>query len=104
MSADASEWTSIFSQVLFPLILELLKPAVYNTDRDGMGEMRVQITSLLCKVYLQYLVLLSKWDGMPELWFEIINVMDQLMSSGQGDTLVRATPTIISTRCKYMAY
>lgn len=53
-----------------------------------MGEMRVQSSSLLCKVFLQYLVLLSTWDGMPDLWLEIIDIMDRLMNSGQGDSLV----------------
>jgi brefeldin A-resistance guanine nucleotide exchange factor 1 len=75
--------------VLFPLILRLLKPEVFSTDRDGMSETRVQVASLLCKVFLQYLVLLSKWDGMLDLWLRIIEIMDRLMNSGQGDSLVR---------------
>lgn len=50
--------------------------------------MRVQAASLLCKVFLQYLVLLSKWDGMLDLWVKIIDIMDRLMNSGQGDSLV----------------
>ncbi len=89
---DAKEWTAIFSKVLFPLILRLLKPEVFTVDRDGMSEMRVQSASLLCKVFLQYLVLLSEWDGMLDLWVQIIDVMDRLMNSGQGDSLVRPFP------------
>lgn len=54
-----------------------------------MSDMRVQTTSLLCKVFLRYLVLLSEWDGMLDLWIKIIEVMDRLMNSGQGDSLVR---------------
>lgn len=53
-----------------------------------MSEMRVQSASLLCKVFLQYLVLLSEWDGMLDLWVKIIEIMDRLMNSGQGDSLV----------------
>ncbi|PWI75021.1 Sec7 domain-containing protein [Purpureocillium lilacinum] len=87
---DAKEWTAIFSKVLFPLILRLLKPEVFTVDRDGMSEMRVQSASLLCKVFLQYLVLLSEWDGMLDLWVQIIDVMDRLMNSGQGDSLEEA--------------
>ena len=86
--SDPKEWTAIFGKVLFPLILRLLKPEVYSSDRDGMGEMRVQAASLLCKVFLQYLVLLSEWDGMLDLWIKIIEIMDRLMNSGQGDSLV----------------
>lgn len=85
--ADAQEWTAIFSRVLFPLIHMLLKPEVFSVDRDGMGEMRIQAASLLCKVFLQYLVLLSEWDGMLDLWVKLIDIMDRLMNSGQGDTL-----------------
>ena len=88
-SSDPKEWTAIFGKVLFPLIMRLLKPEVFSTDREGMSEMRVQTMSLLCKVFLRYLVLLSEWDGMLDLWIKIIEVMDRLMNSGQGDTLVR---------------
>lgn len=87
-SGDHREWTAIFGEVLFPLILRLLKPEVFSSDRDGMSETRVQAASLLCKVFLQYLVLLSDWDGMLDLWLKIIDIMDRLMNSGQGDSLV----------------
>jgi len=87
-SSDHEEWTAIFGEVLFPLILRLLKPEVFSSDRDGMSETRVQVASLLCKVFLQYLVLLSKWEGMLDLWVRIIEIMDRLMNSGQGDSLV----------------
>ncbi|UNI20375.1 GDP/GTP exchange factor for ARF [Purpureocillium takamizusanense] len=87
---DAKEWTAIFSKVLFPLILRLLKPEVFTVDRDGMSEMRVQSASLLCKVFLQYLVLLSEWDGMQGLWVKVIDVLDRLLNSGQGDSLEEA--------------
>lgn len=87
-SGDHREWTAIFGEVLFPLILRLLKPEVFSSDRDGMSETRVQASSLLCKVFLQYLVLLSDWDGMLDLWIKIIDIMDRLMNSGQGDSLV----------------
>lgn len=86
---DHKEWTAIFTDVLFPLILDLLKPEVFHADREGMSETRVQVASLLCKVFLQYLVLLSAWDGMLDLWLKIVDIMDRLMNSGQGDSLVR---------------
>ncbi|KAK4448109.1 hypothetical protein QBC34DRAFT_408165 [Podospora aff. communis PSN243] len=91
-SSDHEEWTAIFGEVLFPLILRLLKPEVFSTDRDGMSETRVQAASLLSKVFLQYLVILSKWDGMLDLWLKIIEIMDRLMNSGQGDSLEEAVP------------
>ncbi|KAM7210238.1 ARF guanine-nucleotide exchange factor 2 [Rhypophila decipiens] len=91
-SDDHREWTSIFGEVLFPLILTLLKPEIFSTDRDGMSETRVKAASLLCKVFLQYLVLLSQWDGMLDLWLKIVEIMDRLMNSGQGDSLEEAVP------------
>lgn len=70
------------------MITRLLKPEVYQSDPVGMGETRVQAATLLCKIFLHYLVLLSEWDGMLDLWLKILDIMDRLMNSGQGDNLV----------------
>lgn len=86
--ADHQEWTAIFGEVLFPLITRLLKPEVYQSDPVGMSETRVQAATLLCKIFLNYLVLLSEWEGMLDLWLRILDIMDRLMNSGQGDNLV----------------
>ncbi|KAB5540408.1 hypothetical protein GE09DRAFT_1137057 [Coniochaeta sp. 2T2.1] len=102
-SSDHEEWTAIFGEVLFPLILRLLKPEVFSTDRDGMSETRVQVASLLCKVFLQYLVLLSKWEGMLDLWLRIIEIMDRLMNSGQGDSLEEAVPENLKNILLFMS-
>ena len=91
-STDHKEWTAIFGEVLFPLILRLLKPEVYQSDPVGMSETRVQAATLLCKIFLHYLVLLSEWDGMLDLWLKILDIMDRLMNSGQGDSLVSHEP------------
>jgi len=96
-SSDHEEWTAIFGEVLFPLILRLLKPEVFSSDRDGMSETRVQAASLLSKVFLQYLVILSEWDGMLDLWLKIIEIMDRLMNSGQGDSLVSFLPSSLGS-------
>jgi len=90
---DHQEWTAIFGEVLFPLITRLLKPEVYQSDRVGMSETRVQAATLLCKVFLNYLVLLSEWEGMLDLWLRILDIMDRLMNSGQGDNLVSVATT-----------
>ena len=82
------EWKAIFDEILFPLITQLLKPEVFGSDPVGMGETRVQAAQLLCRIFLHYLVVLSEWEGMVELWSRILGVMDRLTNSGQGDTLV----------------
>ena len=87
-SPNHQEWTAIFGEVLFPLISQLMKPEVYHSDPIGMGETRVQAATLLCKIFLHYLLLLAEWEGMLELWLKILDIMDRLMNSGQGDSLV----------------
>jgi brefeldin A-resistance guanine nucleotide exchange factor 1 len=87
-SDDHHEWTAIFGDVLFPLIGRLLKPEVFQSDPRGMSDTRVQAATLLCKIFLHYLVMLSEWEGMLDLWLKILDIMDRLMNSGQGNHLV----------------
>lgn len=91
-SGQQQEWTAIFGEVLFPLILKLLKPEVYSSDPVGMSETRVQAATLLCRIFLHYVGLLAQWDGMLDLWLKILDIMDRLMNSGQGDSLEEAVP------------
>lgn len=98
-SGNREEWTAIFDEVLFPLILRLLKPEVFSSDPVGMSETRVQAATLLCRIFLHYLVLLSKWDGMLDLWLKILDIMDRLMNSGQGDSLVWNIPIFVAIIC-----
>ncbi|KAI5212196.1 Sec7-domain-containing protein [Aureobasidium subglaciale] len=83
---------SSFGQEVAQSLKSLLKPEVYQMDPAGMGEMRVQTAQLLCKIFLHYLVMLSEWEGMHDLWMEILDLMDRLMNSGQGNTLAEAVP------------
>lgn len=53
-----------------------------------MSETRVRAATLLCKVYLHYLVALSEWEGLLGLWTGILEVCDRMIGSGQGDNLV----------------
>lgn len=87
-STDRTEWVAIFGEVLFPLVGRLLKPEIYQSDPRGMGETRAQAAMLVCKIFLHYLVLLSEWDGMLDLWLKILDVLDRMMNSGQGESLV----------------
>ncbi|KAH8602112.1 hypothetical protein B0O99DRAFT_605636 [Bisporella sp. PMI_857] len=91
-SGDHEEWTAIFGEVLFPLIVNLLKPEVYSSDKAGMSETRVQAATLLNRTFLHHLARLSKWEGMLDLWLKILDIMDRLMNSGQGDSLEEAVP------------
>ncbi|KAL4861202.1 hypothetical protein BDV12DRAFT_208274 [Aspergillus spectabilis] len=79
------EWTAIFDQILFPLILLLLKPEVFHSDPLGMSETRVQAVTLICKIFLRYLDQLPYADDMPELWLKILDILDRIINSGQKD-------------------
>jgi len=55
-----NEWTAIFTDVLFPLVVRLLRPDVHKTDQVGMGETRMMMVTVLCKVFLRYFELLAR--------------------------------------------
>jgi brefeldin A-resistance guanine nucleotide exchange factor 1 len=91
-SEEHTEWIAIFGEVLFPLVLRLLKPEVYKLDQVGMGETRIQASNLLCKIFLRYLDELAKCGQMLDVWLRILDVLDRMMNSGQGDALEEAVP------------
>lgn len=92
VSSDDREWTAIFDEVLFPLVLRLLKPEIYHSDPIGMSETRVQAATLVCKIFLRYLDQLPNQTGMLNLWLKILDILDRMMNSGQGDSLVCSIP------------
>ncbi|KAL4890207.1 hypothetical protein BDV59DRAFT_185042 [Aspergillus ambiguus] len=102
-STDNKEWTAIFEQVLFPLVLRLLKPEVYHSDPLGMSETRVQAATLVCKIFLRYLDQLPNSDGMLDLWLKILDILDRMMNSGQGDSLEEAIPESLKNILLVMA-
>ena len=87
-SNNHTEWTAIFDDVLLPLVLRLLKPEVYHSDPVGMSETRVQAATLVCKIFLRYLDQLPQENSMLDLWLKILDILDRMMNSGQGDSLV----------------
>ena len=91
-SEDHTEWIAIFGEVLFPLVLRLLKPEVYKLDPVGMSETRIQAATLLCKIFLRYLDELAKCGQMLDVWLKILDILDRMMNSGQGDALEEAVP------------
>lgn len=83
MSADESTLPLIFDRVLFPVLDEMLKPAVYERDAAGAVEMRLRAATLLCKVFLQYVVGLSEHSAVVGEQF--VRVLDKLERFMQGD-------------------
>lgn len=103
VSSDDKEWAVIFDNVLFPLVLRLLKPEVYHSDPVGMSETRVQAATLVCKIFLRFLDQLPNREGMLPLWLRILDILDRMMNSGQGDSLEEAIPESLKNILLVMA-
>ena len=97
ISSDDQEWITIFDEVLFPLVLRLLKPEVYHSDPRGMSETRVQAATLVCKIFLRFLDQLPSRAGMLPLWLQILDILDRMMNSGQGESLVSISSRLLTT-------
>lgn len=96
------DWIGVFGQALFPLIDALLNPEVYDTDPSGMSRTRLHAASLLCKVFLQYIVRTSNDDEGNEkeneqrldLWIKVLDTLDRLISSTGSEVPAPGTPTL----------
>jgi hypothetical protein len=53
-----------------------------------MSETRFQAATLVCKIFLRFLDQLPNRTGMLPLWLRILDILDRMMNSGQGDSLV----------------
>lgn len=84
MSADESTLPLIFDRVLFPVLDEMLKPAVYERDPAGAVEMRLRAATLLCKVFLQHVVGLQE-EASTVVGNQFVRVLDKLERFMQGD-------------------
>ncbi|BEJ15721.1 hypothetical protein CspHIS471_0503260 [Cutaneotrichosporon sp. HIS471] len=83
MSADGTTLPIIFDRVLFPVLDELLKPALYERDHAGAVEMRLRAATLLVKVFLQYVVGLT--EPCDAVGVQFVRVLDKLERFMQGD-------------------
>lgn len=54
---------------------ELAKPQL----ESGMGETRLRAATLLCKVFLQYVVRLSEGDVVGELFVKVLEKLERFM-------------------------
>lgn len=59
-----------------------------------MSETRVQAATLICKIFLRYLDQRPDQGAMLDLWLKILDVLDRMINSGQGDSLVSYSFTI----------
>lgn len=89
LSGDQSILPTIFDRVLFPVLDELLKSQVYERDPSGMAETRLRAATLLCKVFLQYVVRLVEIDNgaVGGLFVRVLDKLERFMR-GERDLLV----------------
>jgi len=94
MSTDGSTLPIIFDRVLFPVLDELLKPAVYERDHLGAAEMRLRAATLLCKVFLQHVVNLT--EASVVVGAQFVRVLDKLERFMRGDRDMLVSTTRLS--------
>lgn len=81
---------TILDRVLFPVMDELLKPQAYERDPQGMAETRLKAATLLCKIFLQYVVRLVESDSevVGGLFVRVLDKLERFMR-GEREILVR---------------
>lgn len=83
MSSEQAALSAVFARVLLPILEELLKPQVFDRDPAGMEETRLRAATLLCKVFLQYLMLLGESkETVANLLTRVIDLLERFMRTG----------------------
>lgn len=90
MLGNESTLPIVFDRVLFPVLEELLKPQVYERDPKGLSETRLKAATLLCKIFLQYVVRLVESGSSEAVTGLFVRVLDKLekFMRGERDLLV----------------
>ena len=98
-----TQWFLVFRIVLFGLISRLLKPEIRLADPSGMNETRSQALNILCRTFLHHLPRLAEERELSILWLEILDIMERLMGSSDGDNLEEAIPESLKNMLLVMA-
>jgi len=64
---------ALFTDALFPLLTQLLKPEIWHSDPGGMGETRLQAAVMCCKVFVRHLDVLLDPASFPPGAYEKSN-------------------------------
>ena len=94
VDCDEERTEALFDQIMFPLVEELLKPLVFARDPRGMPETRLRASTLLCKLFMQYVINDARKDKeILPFWTRILDLLDRLMNANKRDQLVSVLPT-----------
>ncbi|WRT64093.1 uncharacterized protein IL334_001022 [Kwoniella shivajii] len=96
LSGSESILPTIFDRVLFPVLEELLKPQNHERDPRGMNETRLKAATLLCKIFLQYVVRLVEKGNAKMVEGLFVGVLDKLerFMRGERDLLNEASESL----------
>lgn len=103
LSATASPATAfartatLFTDVTFPLVMQLLKPEVFQSDPVGMGETRLQAAVLACKVFIRYLDTLLDPSIAPPSNTMASGPLSPTTEKTQTQTLTSTLPSVDET-------
>lgn len=93
---------AIFVRILFPIIEELLKAQVYERDPTGVEETRLRASTLLCKVFLQYLPRLAKdQTAIINIMLRVIDLLERFMRTTRKEQMVRADSSLSWGRSRH---
>jgi len=87
-SLTPKEFSQCFEKILFPSLDDLLNPDVYRADPKGIDTARVQMFSLVSKIFLQYLTELKKSPSFSSLWPGILDFVAKYMKTDDSENLV----------------
>jgi brefeldin A-resistance guanine nucleotide exchange factor 1 len=88
-SPDTAFEDDVFNRAVFPLVDELLKPEVIERDPHGMSETLQRVSTMLCRVFLQFEV--QPGGGGKDIriiWTQVLDLLDRLMNRNKRDPLV----------------
>ena len=108
---SSAEWEAAFTQVLFPMLSQLLTPSQPG-ERTAMEEIRTRAATLLGKVFLQHLtplttlptftvsskrdfefwLILKILNFFQALWLTILDFMENFIKAATSDLLADAVP------------
>lgn len=89
--------SGIYEYGLFPLMAELVKDEVFNTDLNGFPETHLQILAIVSKTFLQYQTLIGS-EEKENIWLQIIDSfvsVNQLNAKFQKDEVREPTQEVM---------
>lgn len=89
---STSDASTLFTNILLPLIAQLLKPEIWHSDPSGMGDTRLQAALLTCKVFLRFLDTLLA-GPLPQSPISPTKSIDTQSTTRNNHTPQNGTPT-----------